>query len=277
MDVRYIPTPEHTKRLNTAELREHYLIENLFEPDQINLVYSHEDRMIIGAAVPVTQPLELAAGKELAAAYFAERREVGVMNVGGAGTVHVDGTDYPTDKREMVYISRGSQKIVFSSADNSSPARFFIISLPAHREYPTTHIKQADANPVPLGSQQQANERVLYQYIHEGGVQSCQLVMGFTEVKPGSVWNTMPPHTHDRRCEVYMYFDINGDSSVVFHFMGEPGETRHLVMREGDAVISPSWSIHAGAGAQNYCFIWAMGGENQAFSDMDAIPFDDMA
>jgi 4-deoxy-L-threo-5-hexosulose-uronate ketol-isomerase len=277
MDVRYSPTPEHFKRMNTSEIRDSFLLENLYASGEIRLVYSHVDRMIIGAAVPAAQPLPLEAGAELAAEYFAERRELGVINVGGAGTIRVDGTNYPTANREMVYIGRGSREIAFSSSDANSPAKFFIISLPAHTTHPTTHIKLEEANAVPLGSNEQSNKRTIYQYIHEDGVQSCQLVMGFTLLEPSNVWNTMPAHTHDRRSEVYMYFSLGADDAVVFHFMGEPNETRHLVMHEEDAVISPSWSIHAGAGTANYCFVWAMGGENQAFSDMDFVPLSDLA
>jgi 4-deoxy-L-threo-5-hexosulose-uronate ketol-isomerase len=271
MDVRYSPTSEHFKRMNTAEIRETFLIQALFVSGEIKLVYSHVDRMIIGGIMPGSSALKLETGAELAAEYFAERREIGVFNLGGAGTVSVDGTDYPTANREMVYIGRGSQSISFASVDASQPARFFLVSLPAHLTYPTTHIPQSAANPVALGSPTESNKRVIYQYVHEGGVQSCQLVMGFTALATGNVWNTMPPHTHDRRSEVYLYFDLAGDN-VVFHFMGEGQETRHIVMRDGEAAISPSWSIHAGAGTQSYCFIWAMGGENQAFSDMDGIP-----
>lgn len=276
MDVRYLPTPEHFRRMDTMEIRDSFLLQGLFAPGEIKLVYAHADRMIIGAAVPVDKPLTLEAGKELAAEYFAERREIGVFNIGGTGTVSVDGTAYPTANCEMVYISRGSRVITFASNDASNPARFYLVSLPAHTSYPTTHIKMEAANQVALGSQTDSNERIIYQYVHEDGVQSCQLVMGFTALADGNVWNTMPAHTHDRRSEVYLYFNLEGDN-VVFHFMGEGRETRHIVMRDGEAAISPSWSIHAGAGTQNYCFIWAMGGENQAFTDMDPVPFTHLA
>jgi 4-deoxy-L-threo-5-hexosulose-uronate ketol-isomerase len=271
-----VPTPEHVKRMNTAEIREIFLADGLFTPGEITLVYSHTDRMVIGGAVPVDGPLALVAGEALAAEYFAERREIGVFNIGGAGTVRVANTDYPTARLEMVYISRGSQAVSFSSDDPGHPAQFYLVSVPAHTAYPTTHIPIDAANQVALGSQDDANKRTIYQYVHEEGVPSCQLVMGFTQLEPGNVWNTMPAHTHDRRSEVYLYFDLE-DDNVVFHFMGEGAETRHLVLRNGDAVISPSWSIHAGAGTRNYCFIWAMGGENQAFNDMDAVPLRDMA
>ena len=276
MEVRYSPTPEHFKRMNTDEIRDAFLIQKLFTAGEITLVYSHVDRMIIGGAMPAGSALKLEAGKELAAEYFAERRELGVFNVGGHGTVSVDSTDYATAKYEMVYIGRGSRDIAFASQSASDPAKFYIVSLPAHTDYPTTHIKQGDANMLSLGSQEECNTRELYQYVHENGVKSCQLVMGCTRLKSGNVWNTMPAHTHERRSEVYLYFDLEGDN-VVFHFMGEGSETRHLVLRSGEAVISPSWSIHAGAGTRNYSFIWAMGGENQAFSDMDAVPLTGLA
>ena len=274
MDVRHLPNDEHAKRLDTTDLRSNFLIQKLFSAGQIRLVYSHADRMIVGGAVPTDSALTLDAGKELAAEYFAERREIGFFNIGGAGSVSVDGKDYRVEKYEMVYVGRGSRDIRLSSANSDHPARFFLVSLPAHAAYPTAHIKQADANPVMLGNQDASSDRTIYQYIHEDGVKSCQLVMGYTALARGNVWNTMPAHTHDRRSEVYMYFDLN--DAVVFHLMGQPSETRHLVMREGEAVISPGWSIHAGVGTTNYCFVWAMGGENQSFTDMDMVAMSDL-
>jgi 4-deoxy-L-threo-5-hexosulose-uronate ketol-isomerase len=274
MDVRYLPDYEHAKHLDTTELRSDFLIQALFSAGQVRLVYSHADRMIVGGAVPTRDALVLEAGKELAAEYFAERREIGLFNIGGAGSVSVDGQAYRTEKYEMVYVGRGSRDIRLSSASSDRPARFFLVSLPAHAPFPTTHIKQADANTVKLGHPDAASDRIIYQYIHEDGVQSCQLVMGYTALERGNVWNTMPAHTHDRRSEVYMYFDL--DDAVVFHLMGQPSETRHLVMREGEAVISPGWSIHAGVGTTNYCFVWAMGGENQSFADMDMVAMSDL-
>jgi 4-deoxy-L-threo-5-hexosulose-uronate ketol-isomerase len=230
----------------------------------------------VGSAVPTGQPLPLEAGAELRADYFAERRELGAFNIGEQGSITVDGQEYSMAHREMLYIGRGSQEITFASTDAAHPARFYLISLPAHKAYPTTHTSQAQANRLDLGSKEAANERTIFQYIHEGGVPSCQLVMGFTEMAVGSVWNTMPAHTHERRSEVYLYFNL-ADDNVVLHLMGQPQETRHIVVRDGQVAISPSWSIHAGAGTSNYCFVWAMGGENQAFSDMDPAPFADMA
>jgi len=276
MDVRYLPTPEHFKRMNTQEVRQRFLIEQAFRSGEINLTYSHVDRMVIGSIVPANSAIALEAGKELAADYFHERRETGVFNIGNTGSVTVDGTGYTVANKEMLYIGRGSKAVSFSSAEASDPAKFFLISLPAHTDCPTAHIALNDANRVDLGDQDHANKRTIYQYIHEGGVQSCQLVMGFTALETGSVWNTMPAHTHERRSEVYMYFELEGEE-IVFHMMGQAEETRHIIMRQGDAVISPSWSIHAGAGTSNYCFIWAMGGENQAFNDMDGIPLSEMA
>ena len=276
MEVRYSRDPQSFKRMNTAEIRDEFLVTDLFAPDEIKLVYLHIDRVIVGSAVPKSQALRLEAGAELRANYFAERREIGVLNIGHEGSITVDNQDYKMACRDMLYIGRGSREITFSSVDARQPAKFYIISLPAHKEYPTAHASQAQANRVELGSKAAANERTIFQYIHEDGIPSCQLVMGFTELAEGSVWNTMPAHTHERRSEVYMYFNLSGDN-VVFHLMGQPQEIRQIVVREGQAAISPSWSIHAGAGTSNYCFVWAMGGENQAFTDMDPAPLAEMS
>jgi 4-deoxy-L-threo-5-hexosulose-uronate ketol-isomerase len=276
MEVRYAPDPQRFERLNTAEVRQSFLVDDLFVPGELKLVYSDIDRLVIGSALPTTTPLSLVAGPELAADYFAQRREIGAFNIGGPGGVRVDGQEYPVANKEIVYIGRGSQVIEFSTLNANNPARFYLISLPAHTSYPTQHAGLEVADPVHLGSQAEANRRTIYKYIHPQGIQSCQLVMGFTELAEGSVWNTMAAHTHERRSEVYMYFDLEGDA-LVFHFMGQPHETRHIVVREGQAVISPSWSIHAGAGTSNYCFVWAMGGENQDFGDMDAIGMEEIA
>jgi 4-deoxy-L-threo-5-hexosulose-uronate ketol-isomerase len=276
MDIRYPPDPKHFERMNTAEIRQSFLVKDLFVPGELKLVYSHVDRMVIGSAVPTSAPLLLEAGPELAADYFAQRREIGVINIGAQGAVNVDGQAYTVSNRDVLYIGLGSREIEFSSADASNPARFYLISLPAHKGYPTQLAKQDAAEPVRLGSQVESNQRVIYKCIHPQGIRSCQLVMGFTELAEGSVWNTMAAHTHERRSEVYMYFDLPGDT-VVFHLMGRGHETRHLVVRDGQAVISPSWSIHAGAGTRNYSFVWAMGGENQEFGDMDAVGMDQLA
>jgi len=257
-------------RLTTAELRAGYLIENLFQPGSVQLFYTDVDRAVVGGAVPTTKKLLLGTAKDLASAYFAERRELGVINIGGEGTIAVDGKEFSLEKRDCLYIGRGSQKIEFASADPKSPAWFYFASYPAHTAYPTKLVSPKDAEPAGLGSQKDANQRTIYKYIHLNGVKSCQLVMGFTELKEGSIWNTMPPHTHTRRTEVYLYFDVAPDA-VVFHFLGTVEETRHMVVRNGQAVLSPPWSMHCGAGTRNYSFIWAMGGENQEFADMDQI------
>jgi 4-deoxy-L-threo-5-hexosulose-uronate ketol-isomerase len=276
MDVRYPPDPKSFERMNTAEIRQSFLLDDLFLPGELKLVYSHVDRMVIGSAVPTGASLRLEAGPELAADYFAQRREIGAINIGGQGSIRVDGQDYTMANRDVLYIGRGSREIEFSTADANNPARFYLVSLPAHTSYPTQLAKQEEAEPVRLGSQAESNQRIIYKCIHAQGIQSCQLVMGFTELAEGSVWNTMAAHTHERRSEVYMYFDLPEDA-VVFHLIGQGHETRHVVVRNSQAVISPSWSLHAGAGTRNYTFVWAMGGENQEFSDMDAIGMNELA
>lgn len=273
MEVRYCADQVRYARMNTEELRGSFLVEGFFEPGKLQLLYSDVDRAIIGSAVPTSGPLKLEGGKELASDYFTERREVGVINVGGAGSVRVEGEDYLLENRDALYIGKGNREVVFSSGDAANPAAFYILSYPAHASYPTQGAQQADAAAVHLGSDEEANKRTIFKYIHLDGIQSCQLVMGFTELAPGSVWNTMPAHTHERRSEVYMYFDVPEDA-VVFHFMGTPQETRHLVVRSREATISPSWSLHAGSATRNYCFVWGMGGENQEFTDMDGIVMD---
>ena len=275
MEKRYAPDQVHFEVMNTEELRDSLLIENLFAKGEVVLVYSDVDRAVAGSAVPLGEPLTLEAGKELAASYFAERREIGVINIGGEGSVRVDDKDYGMVRLDALYISRGSKEIVFSSKDKNDPAMFYLVSYPAHAEYPTTHAPISKAEPVNLGSLKESNQRTIYKYIHPAGIRSCQLVMGCTKLAEGSVWNTMAAHTHDRRSEVYMYFDLD-DNSVAFHFIGEPQETRHIVVRNGQAVISPSWSIHSGCGTKNYSFVWAMGGENQEFGDQDPVKIGDM-
>lgn len=285
MELRTAASPKDVKHYTTERLREEFLIQDLFQPGKIKLVYSHVDRIITGAAVPV-KPLTLTAGDELRAEYFLQRREMGVINVGGAGTIVVDGKSYETGYKEGMYIGMGAKDIVFSSADEKNPAKFYINSAPAHKTYPTVLIKPEgmpeegvvivkDENKVELGSLEDANHRVICKYILPGQVESCQLVMGMTKLAPGSVWNTMPCHTHDRRMEVYLYFEMPQDA-IVMHYMGEPSETRHIVMRNEEAVISPSWSIHAGCGTGAYTFIWGMVGENQAFNDMDDVAMKDL-
>lgn len=267
MEIRTASSPRDVKHYTTERLREEFLIQNLFVPNEIKLVYSHIDRIITGAAVPLS-PLTLTAGEEIRAEYFLQRREMGIINIGGKGTVTIDGTVYELENKYGIYIGMGSKDIVFNSADNSNPAKFYINSAPAHKTYPTVLIKPEDCAFVELGSLETSNHRTIRKYILPGQVESCQLVMGMTSLKPGSVWNTMPCHTHDRRMEVYLYFEMPEDA-LVFHYMGEPNETRHIVMRNEEAVISPSWSIHSGSGTQAYTFIWGMVGENQDFDDMD--------
>lgn len=281
MELRTASSPRDVKHYDTKRLREEFLIRGLFTPDEIKLVYSHIDRIITGAATPVNRLLMLTAGEELRAEYFLQRRELGLINIGGTGTVTVDGREYTVAHKDGMYIGMGAKEISFQSADPSDPAKFYFNSAPAHKTYPTVLIRPEgtpeegvviikDENKVALGSLEESNDRVINKYILPGQVESCQLVMGMTALKPGSVWNTMPCHTHDRRMEVYLYFDMP-ESAFVMHYMGEPTETRHIVVRNEEAVISPSWSIHAGSGSRAYTFIWGMVGENQDFSDMDNV------
>lgn len=258
------------RRMTTDELRQSYMVSDLFIANEVVLCYTDVDRAIVGSAVPLSTSLMLPTHKELAAEYFSERREVGVINVGGPGSILVDGENYPMENRDSLYIGKGSVNVEFSSVSTVNPAKFYILSYPAHRRYETRLITKEDAKGIPMGSAGESNKRVIYQSIRPGLVDTCQLVMGFTELEEGSVWNTKPPHTHKRRSEVYMYFDIRNDSRV-FHFMGEADETRNIVVGDGEVVVSPSWSIHCGAGMTNYTFIWGMGGENQEFDDMDGI------
>jgi 4-deoxy-L-threo-5-hexosulose-uronate ketol-isomerase len=254
-------------------LRDEYLIESLMEQDKVVLVYSQIDRVITGGAKPVNSALTLAAGDALRATSFLQRRELGIINVGGDGTVKVGENEHALSKLDCLYVGRGEPDPVFSSDDSANPALFYLVSTPAHTQYPTAKSTQNEANTIHLGSLDTSNKRTIYQYIHENGVLSCQLVMGLTLLDTGSVWNTFPAHTHDRRMEVYFYFNLSVEDRVM-HLMGEPHETRHLVVKNHQAVLSPSWSIHSGAGTKNYGFIWAMAGENQAFDDMDAIDLD---
>lgn len=271
MEMRYPVHQDHVKRMTADELRTQFHLGALFEAGQLKLVYSHIDRVIVGGAVPGGEPISLVANqKDLAADYFLERREVGIINIGGPGHISTDGESYSLEKKDGLYIGRGVREVLFTSADSHQPAQFYLFSTPAHASHPTAHLKLSDAEPVHLGDALNSNKRTIYKYIHPDGVQSCQITMGMTLLEPGNMWNTMPAHLHARRMEVYCYFDIDADN-VVFHLMGEPNETRHLVMRDREAVISPSWSIHAGMGTGSYTFIWAMAGENQDFTDMDGV------
>ncbi|SET53107.1 5-dehydro-4-deoxy-D-glucuronate isomerase [Hymenobacter actinosclerus] len=275
MTQRYAIGPRETAALNTAELRENFLLENLFVAGAIELVYTHYDRMVVGGAVPAAGALELPCPDNLKADYFLERRELGILNIGAAGTVTVDGQTYELGNQDCLYVGRGSQKVTFASADADSPARFYLLSTPAHAAHPTTRLTQAEATPVTMGTAETANQRTIYKYIYNEGLASCQLVMGLTKLHPGSVWNTMPAHTHDRRMEAYLYFDLPAGQRVL-HLMGQPQQTRHLWVSEGQAVLSPPWSVHAGCGTAGYTFIWGMGGENQEYTDMDAVAITDL-
>jgi 4-deoxy-L-threo-5-hexosulose-uronate ketol-isomerase len=278
MNVRYTADPVRFERMSTEEVRESFLVDTLFAEDRISMVYSNADRAIVGSAVPATQTLTLESAPELRAETFCERRELGVLNIGGPGTVTVDGAEHSLAGRDGLYVGRGSKTITFASDSAqapATPARYYLLSFPAHAVHPTVRIRQSEAEAVRLGSRESANQRTIYKLIHPGGARSCQLVMGFTVLEPGSVWNTMPPHTHERRMEVYLYFDVPADARV-FHFMGRPEATRHLVVADGQAVISPSWSIHCGVGTGAYAFCWGMGGENQAFDDMDHVALDQL-
>ena len=279
MDIRYSANPQDVKRYTTEELRREFLIDSLFRPGELTAVYSHVDRMVTmgcmpaGAAVSIEQGIDVWAS--FGTQFFLERREAGLFNLGGPGRVMVDGTVYPMDYKDCLYITRGAKEVLFSSGDPAAPAKFYIVSAPAHRSYETRLLRLADAAKRPCGDPALSNRRGINQFIHPDVLPTCQLSMGMTVLEPGSVWNTMPAHTHERRMEVYFYFELPEDQAV-FHLMGQGQETRHLVLRNEQAVISPSWSIHAGAGTCNYAFIWAMGGENQTFDDMDAIPVSDL-
>ena len=270
--VRQASHPEAARHYDTAALRAHFLVEALFHPDAVDLTYSHVDRIVIGGAMPVSAPLRLETDKAtIGQPTFLARRELGVCNVGGPGKVVCDGETFQVNLRDMLYVAMGTAEVTFHSDDPGNPAKFYLFSTPAHARHRTVLVREADANAIELGTQDQANTRTLRQYIIPGRVQSCQLVMGLTTLKPGNIWNTMPSHVHDRRCEAYLYFDLKDDARVV-HLMGEPQETRHLVVANEQAIISPPWSIHSGCGTAAYSFIWAMGGDNQDFTDMDMVP-----
>ena len=275
LDVRHPVHNDDVKNYNTQTLRNHFLIEDIFVNDEINLTYSHFDRIIVGGAMPVKKALVLEAGKEIGAEFFLERRELGVINIGGKGKIIIDGVAYEMNAKDGLYVGMGAKEVKFESIDGDAPAKFYINSAPAHAYYPTELINMDRAKHVEMGSDEECNKRVIHQYVHPAVVKSCQLVMGMTELAPGSIWNTMPCHTHERRMEVYLYFNI-ADDALVFHMMGKPDETRHIVMRNEQAVISPSWSIHSGVGTKNYTFIWGMVGENQTFTDMDFVSVKDI-
>ncbi|SFP86334.1 5-dehydro-4-deoxy-D-glucuronate isomerase [Parafilimonas terrae] len=275
MEIRFEHGIKETAAMQTEELRSSFLVDKLMQDDKIQLVYSHYDRVIVGGAKPVNQKLFLDTHAELRADYFLLRRELGIINVGGKGKVTADDVVYELDKLDCLYVGKGIQKVFFESADATQPAVFYLLSSPAHAAYPVQVARKAEVENAVLGSLQTSNERTIYRYIHENGLKSCQLVMGLTILNTGSVWNTMPAHTHTRRMEAYFYFDV-ADDQRVFHFMGQPQQTRHIVVANHEAVISPSWSIHAGCGTSNYGFIWGMAGENYTYSDMDAVAIADL-
>jgi 4-deoxy-L-threo-5-hexosulose-uronate ketol-isomerase len=268
MQLHYFPTPEATNTLPTDELRARFLIRDLFQPDAVTAHYTDLDRMVVGAALPNAAPLALEPSPALGTDFFLERREVGVLNLGAPGMMRVGGVSHEIGTLDCVYVGQGEKDVLFVNGA-AGQSQFFFVSTPAHAPHPTAIVRREDLRTAPIGTTEQANRRRINKLIHPDGVKSCELVMGFTEFEPGSVWNTMPPHTHRRRTEIYLYFDV-GDN-VVFHFMGEPHATRHLVVRDREAVLSPSWSIHCGAGTGAYRFVWAMAGDNQVFADMDAV------
>jgi len=275
MQIRYAVGKDQYQRMTTEELRRNFLVEQVFVHGRSELVYWETERTVLGGIVPTYGALTLEADPALASEYFCERREAGAFNLGGPGEVIVDGERFALGLRDGIYIGRGSREVSFVSSDGANPACYYLVSYPAHAAHPTRLVPRDAANRVDLGAQATANERTIYQYIHEGGAPSCQLVTGMTQLKTGSIWNTMPPHTHLRRSEVYFYFDLP-EAAAVFHFMGGGDETRHLVLHSGQAVLSPSWSIHCGCATEAYSFVWAMGGENQKFTDMDGIKISDL-
>ena len=279
MDIRYSANQRDFKFYTTDEIRDEFLIQDLYQPDTVVAVYSHVDRMVTLGCMPVNETVSIDKGIDVwsnfGTKYFLERREIGIFNIGGKGEIVADDETFTLDYKDCLYITKGTKEVTFESNSPDAPAKFYMVSAPAHTSYKTTFIPIEKAAKKPLGSMETSNKRVINQFIHPDVLKTCQLSMGMTVLEPGSVWNTMPAHTHERRMEVYMYFEVP-ENQVVFHMMGEGTETRHIVMQNEQAVISPSWSIHSGAGTSNYTFIWAMGGENQAFDDMDNIATTDL-
>lgn len=273
---RYATHPDHAKGLDTSALRGHFLVEDLFQPGRVSLTYSHVDRIVLGGAVPTNEGLRLETDKAtIGQPAFLTRRELGLCNVGGPGAVTCDGERHPVKLRDMLYVGMGTDEVIFHSDDPQNPAKFYLFSTPAHARHPTRLVAESDAKAMALGSQEQANSRTVRQYIIPGRIDSCQLVMGLTTLNAGSVWNTMPAHIHDRRCEAYLYFGLPEAARIV-HLMGEPTETRHLIVANEQAIISPPWSVHSGCGTSAYSFIWAMGGDNQDYTDMDMVAIGDL-
>jgi 4-deoxy-L-threo-5-hexosulose-uronate ketol-isomerase len=275
MKILHAVHPEDFKKYDTALVRERFLLDDIAQTEGANFVYTHYDRMVVGAVVSSGRKVELGNHDNLKSNYFLERREMGIINVGGQGTVVADEKEFVLNKLDCLYLGRGTQQVTFRAASADQPAVFFVVSLPAHATYPSVLMTNDAAARVDLGDQQTANKRTIFKYIHKEGIESCQLVMGLTVLHPGSIWNTMPPHTHDRRMEAYFYFDVAQEHRV-FHYMGQPHETRHILIGNHQAVVSPPWSIHSGSGTTNYSFIWAMGGENMEFTDMDGIAIKDI-
>jgi 4-deoxy-L-threo-5-hexosulose-uronate ketol-isomerase len=275
METRFHNSPAEVGVMGTSELRNNFLVESLLLPDVLKLVYTHYDRMVIGGAIPVNKSIVLPTFACLKAKYFLERRELGIINIGGIGEVSVNGKSHLLNKLDCLYVGRGNEKVTFKSKKKADPAKFYLLSSTAHRTYATRLMRKEKAAPVEMGAMATGNQRTLFKYIHAGGINSCQLVMGLTLLKEGSVWNTMPAHVHDRRTEAYFYFDVPGNQKVI-HLMGEPWQTRHLVVSNEEAVISPPWSIHSGCGTSHYGFIWGMAGENQDYTDMDMVNINDL-
>jgi 4-deoxy-L-threo-5-hexosulose-uronate ketol-isomerase len=264
-----MPRPQDVAGRNTQQLRENFLISNLFSPGQLNARFTDLDRLVVGGVMPAAKPVELPNHKETGRAFFLERRELGAINIGGAGWVAADGKTFALEKLDCIYLPMGTKTVTFGSQDANQPAKFYFLSCPAHAAHPAALMKSGEATPVKLGTPEAANQRTIYKFIHQGGIPSCQLVMGLTALEPGSVWNSFPPHTHWRRTEIYFYFDLG--ANVLSHFLGEPTETRHLFLHNEEVALSPNWSMHFGVGTGNYKFIWGMAGENQVFDDMDAV------
>jgi len=267
--IRRMPRPQDVTHMSTQEVRDAFLIEKLFVPGQVTGMFTDLDRLVVGSAMPTDKAIELPNHKETGRAFFLERREIGFINVGGAGKITADGKTFALDRLDCAYLPMGTKSVTFESADPKTPAKFYFLSCPAHAAFPATMLKSKDASPVALGSQATCNKRTIYKFIHQGGIQSCQLVMGFTALEEGNVWNSFPPHTHWRRTEIYFYFDLG--EKILTHFLGEPQATRHLFMHNEQVALSPNWSIHCGCGESNYKFIWGMAGENQVFDDMDGV------
>ncbi len=275
MQIRFHNSPAEVSRMNAEELRSNFLVQNIMKHDEINFVYTHYDRVMIGGVVPVNKTITLVTYDALKANFFLERRELGVINVGGEGEINVDGKAYDVNKLDCLYIGKGKQKVTFKSKKKDNPAKFYLLSSPAHHAYAVKLMKKEKASPTEMGAVITANQRTIYKYIHADGLKSCQLVMGLTILKEGSVWNTMPTHVHDRRMEAYYYFDLPENQKII-HLMGQPTETKHLVVSNDEAIISPPWSIHSGCGTTNYGFIWGMAGENFIYTDMDPVNINDL-